>query len=63
MSLGSVWAGASFPFASWFCYPDQPLVIALAFLTGALVLWQHRANIHRLLTRTENKFSLHKKKG
>lgn len=63
VSLGSVWAGASFPFASWFCYPDQPLVIALAFLTGALVLWQHRANIHRLLTRTENKFSLHKKKG
>ncbi len=63
VSLGSVWAGASFPFASWFCYPDQPLVIALAFLTGALVLWQHRANIHRLLAGTENKFSLHKKKG
>ncbi len=63
VSLGSLWAGASFPFASWFCYPDQPAVIVLAFLIGGLVVWQHRANIKRLLSGTESKFSLHKKQG
>ena len=62
VSLGSIWAGASFPFTSWFCYPDPPAVIVLAFVTGALVVWQHRANIGRLLSGTENKFHLHKKK-
>jgi len=63
VSLGSVWAAVSFPFISWYCFPDQPPVIVLAFIIGALVLWQHRANVKRLLTGTENKFSLHKKKG
>ena len=61
VSLGSVWAGASFPFISWYCFPDQPVVIVLAFIIGALVLWQHRANIKRLVTGTENKFSFHHK--
>ena len=62
VSLGSTWAGTSFPFATWFCFPDQPLVIILGFLCGALVVWQHRANIKRLLNGTENKLSLHRKK-
>ncbi|MDE7219835.1 MAG: glycerol-3-phosphate 1-O-acyltransferase PlsY [Oscillospiraceae bacterium] len=61
VSLGSVWAGGSFPFISWYCYPYLAVVV-LAFIIGALVLWQHRANIQRLLAGTENKFSLHKKK-
>lgn len=61
VSLGSVWAGGSFPFISWYCYPQWPVVV-LAFLIGGLVVWQHRANIRRLLSGTENKFSLHKKK-
>ena len=30
VSLGSLWAGASFPFISWYCYPD-PVIVALAF--------------------------------
>ena len=30
VSLGSVWAGASFPFATWFVYHDVVL-LALAF--------------------------------
>jgi len=62
VSLGSVWAGASFPFATWFCFPGQPLVIVLGFICGGLVVWQHRANIKRLLSGTENKFSFHRKK-
>ncbi len=61
VSLGSLWAGASFPFISWYCYPD-PVIVVLAFLCGGLTVWQHRANIKRLLQGNENKFSLHHKK-
>lgn len=61
VSLGSLWAGASFPFATWICYPDTVVVI-LAFLCGGLVVWQHRGNAHRLLSGTESKFSLRHKK-
>ena len=61
VSLGSLWAGASFPFISWYCYPD-PVIVVLAFACGGLVVWQHRANIKRLLSGTENKFSIHHKK-
>ena len=61
VSLGSTWAGSSFPFATWFCYPD-PVIVVLAFICGGLVVWKHRANIKRLLNGTESKFSLHKKK-
>ena len=61
VSLGSVWAGASFPFISWYCYPD-PVIVALAFVIGGLVVWQHRANIRRLIHGNENKFSFHHKK-
>ena len=61
VSLGSLWAGASFPFISWYCYPN-PVIVALAFACGGLVVWQHRGNIQRLLHGTENKFSLHHKK-
>lgn len=61
VSLGSCWAGASFPFATWFVYHDAVLLV-LAIFIGGLILYMHRANIHRLLTGTENKFSLHHKK-
>lgn len=61
VSLGSVWAGVSFPFATWFVYQDAMLTV-MGFILGGLVVYMHRANIHRLLTGTENKFSLHKKK-
>jgi glycerol-3-phosphate acyltransferase PlsY len=60
VSLGSCWAGASFPFATWFVYHDMVLLV-LSIIIGGLILYMHRGNIHRLLTGTENKFSLHKK--
>lgn len=60
VSLGSVWAGASFPFATMFVYPD-PVIIVLGFIIGGLVVWQHRGNIKRLLRGNENKFSFHRK--
>ena len=62
VSLGSVWAGASFPFASWYFYPD-PVIVILAFILGGLVLWKHRGNIVRLIHGNENKFSIHRKKN
>ena len=61
ISLGSCWAGLSLPFVTWFVYQDLVLLV-LAILIGGLILWKHRENIKRLLTGTENKFSLHKKK-
>ena len=61
VSLGSVWAGGSFPFAAWFVYQNLHLAV-LAACMGWLVVYMHRANIKRLLTGTENKFSLRKKK-
>ena len=62
VSLGSVWAGGSFPFAAFFVYRDWKLAV-LAACMGWLVVYMHRANIKRLLTGTENKFSLRKKKS
>ena len=61
VSLGSLWAGASFPFISWYCYPRVPVVL-LAFLLGGLVVWKHRGNAERLLHGTERKLSFRKKK-
>ncbi len=59
VSLGSCWAGASFPFATAFVYRDW-LLTGIAALLGFLILWKHRANIRRLLAGTESKFSLHR---
>ena len=60
VSLGSLWAGASFPFITWYCYPE-PIIVILGFICGGLVVWQHRTNIKRLLNGTETKFTLHHK--
>ena len=61
VSLGSCWAGFSFPFVSWFVYRDT-LILLLSILVGGLILWKHRGNIARLLHGTESKFSFHRKK-
>ena len=60
VSLGSCWAGFSFPFVSWFVYRDS-LILLLSVLVGGLILWKHRGNIVRLIKGTESKFTLHKK--
>lgn len=60
VSLGSCWAGFSFPFVSWFVYRDT-LILLLSVLVGGLILWKHRGNIVRLVKGTESKFTLHKK--
>ena len=61
VSLGSIWAGASFPFATWFVYQDLFLLV-LSIIIGGLIVWKHRGNLKRILSGTEAKFSLHKKK-
>lgn len=60
VSLGSIWAGASFPFATWFVYHNW-LLLALAIFLGGLIVWKHRGNLKRILSGTESKFSLHHK--
>lgn len=60
VSLGSCWAGFSFPISSWFVYRD-PLLLLLAIVVGGLILWKHRGNMVRIVKGTESKFSLHKK--
>ena len=61
VSLGSLWAAASFPFGTWFVFGD-PLLIAFGFLLGGLVVYMHRGNLVRLLKGTERKLSFGKKK-
>ena len=61
VSLGSVWAGASFPFATWIVYQNVLLTV-MGLGMGGLVVYMHRGNIKRLLNGTESKFSLRKKK-
>lgn len=61
VSLGSVWAGSTFPISTCLIYHD-PVIMILSFVIGGLVVWQHRSNIKRLLKGTENKFSFHHKK-
>ena len=60
VSLGSCWAGLSFPFVSWFVYQNYVILI-LSIICGGLILWQHRGNINRLIHGTESKFHFHKK--
>lgn len=61
VSLGSVWAGFSFPISTWFVFHD-PLLVILAIIPGWLLVWKHRGNIQRILKGTESKFSFHHKK-
>lgn len=61
VSLGSIWAGASFPVATWFVYHDLFLLV-LSIIIGGLIVWKHRGNLKRILSGTESKFSLHHKK-
>lgn len=61
VSLGSCWAGLTFPIAVGLVFQD-PLCTVLGVICGGMLLVQHRGNIRRLLKGTESKFTLHRKK-
>ncbi len=60
VSLGSCWAGLSFPVVSGIVYRDL-IIIILALCFCVLIIGKHWGNIKRLIAGTENKFSFHKK--
>lgn len=59
VSLGAIWAGLTFPIAAWLIY-DDPLITALGIACGVLLLFKHRANMKRLITGKEPKFTFKK---
>lgn len=54
VSLASISASFALPFATWATRRDLSLILVTAAL-GALAIYKHRANIHRLLEGTENR--------
>jgi acyl phosphate:glycerol-3-phosphate acyltransferase len=61
VSVGSLAASASLPFATWGYYRDWPLTLVTGAM-GALAIYKHRGNIRRLLNGTEPQFSRSKER-
>lgn len=61
VSLGSILAAISFPLFIVFIFKNDswPLII-LGFFASVFIIFTHRTNIKKLLTGTENKFSIKK---
>jgi glycerol-3-phosphate acyltransferase PlsY len=56
LSLGSVVAAGLFPVACWMIlHPEWPVLLS-AFLSAALIVWRHKANIERIRAGSENVF-------
>lgn len=60
ISLGSCGTGITFPIVSAFVYRSTVITV-IAVIMGGLILWQHRANLKRLVTGSESQF--HFKRG
>lgn len=60
VSLGSIIAVAFFPLAAWLLDTHQraPAMIACMVIACLLIILKHRDNMRRLLSGTENRFSL-----
>jgi glycerol-3-phosphate acyltransferase PlsY len=57
ISLGSVIAAGTFPFAVWLIlHPPYPVWVA-ALVAGAFIVYRHRANLDRIRAGNENVFS------
>src|SRR5581483_9117221 len=62
ISLGSIIAAGTFPFAVWLIlHPPAPVVVA-ALIAGAFIVIRHKANIHRIRAGNEYVFSFGKKR-
>lgn len=57
ISLGSCGTGITFPIASALVY-QSTIITVMSIIMGGLILLQHRANLQRLLTGQESRFSL-----
>lgn len=60
VSVASIAAAATLPFATWFTTHDLMLTVVTGAM-GALAIYKHKANIQRLLNGTENRFQFKKK--
>lgn len=60
VSLGSIVAAIALPLAAWQLNGRKEMII-ISGMVGALVVYQHRSNIKRLLAGTENRFERKKK--
>ncbi len=60
ISFGSCCAGFMFPFISYYIYSSIS-VFLLSLIVGGLILWQHSANIKRMIRKEEHKFSFKRK--
>ena len=61
VSVGSLVASFTLPFATWFFYGDWTLTIVTGAMS-ALAIYKHKGNIQRLLNGTENRVGSSKKK-
>lgn len=57
ISLGSISAAATFPLAVWIVEHRQLPVFLAAVVAGAFIVFRHRANIQRLRSETEHRFT------
>lgn len=62
VSVGSIAAAFTLPFATWFTQHDVGLTAVMAAI-GGLAILKHRKNIQRLLHGTENRFQFRKKEA
>jgi len=61
VSLASICASATLPFAAWFTH-ETPAMVGVTAGMAALAIYKHRSNIQRLLNGTESRISFKKSK-
>lgn len=63
VSVGSLAAAFTLPFATWFTTGHDPGLTAVTAALAAMVIYKHRRNIQRLLKGTENRIQFKKKEA
>ncbi len=59
VSLGSICAAVTMPIATWFLTKNTTLFV-FTIVLGAVIIYNHKSNIQRLLTGTENRIGRRK---
>lgn len=62
VSLGSILAAGTFPLAVWLFLQPPLSLVAAAIVSGAFIIYRHRANIERIRNGTEHVLSLGRRK-